>query len=645
MLFRPIGVPSLQSMLEASVIVPTRHRPRYLRVALESLAAQDLRSSDYEVLVVDDGPSAETRAVAEQVARRTGARIGYVERQGVPGLNSARNTGIAAADSPFLVFVDDDVEAPKGWLRELVDGRRRHPDHMVFGGPIRVRLEGSRLRMCGREAPPITTLDHGLRDREIELVWGANMAIDRRAFDLAGVFDPGVPYGFDEDMWERRLRDAGGRIMYVARAGLVHRRDREGRPNRAARPRRLQARTQSARLQRLRRPRTRPRRRAACARRLRVPHIPLPLRQRHPAHGPLCRPRARVCHRACMSGTPQSASVPGDFDLERLVSGESGTVAGPRARARARLQDLLDDAALWSRFVPPRLDRAAKRSAHGRVHVLGLYSADLGANMATVVTEISGSRRHVDFALGALDDANDTIRQQTVESGLGGGKFENLNALLEAAPPADADWVVVVDDDVELPRGFLDQLLFVAEQFGFQLVQPALRRTSHAAWHVCRRERWSIARRAAPRRDRPAARHPPFDRERPAPISSVANGMGTGPPLGRTRARAGLAARDRRRGSGSSRAARRRGHVRSPSGARRDAPFPGRRPASHRSRGCPPCARALPRLALIHAISAIVSGVPTVRRTSATLGDRLLLDIGGPAPSVHAVGWDQGSLF
>jgi hypothetical protein len=41
---------------------------------------------------------------------------------------------------------------------------------------------------------------------------------------------------------------------------------------------------------------------------------------------------------------------------------------------------------------------------------------------------------------------------------------------------------------------FLDRLLFLAERFRFQLVQPALRHTSHAAWRVCRRERWSVAR-------------------------------------------------------------------------------------------------------------------------------------------------------
>jgi len=209
----------LPLVLEASVIVPTRERAAYLRVALASLVAQDLDQGSYEVIVVDDGPSAETRAVAAE------AGVRYVERTGVPGLNSARNTGVEAGDAPFVVFVDDDIEAPPQWLRELLAGRQRHPDAQVLGGPIELRLEGSRLRMCGRESPPITTLDAGPEDREIEVVWGANMGADRRAFELAGMFDAGVPYGFDEDMWERRLRERGGRVMYIARAGLVHRRD------------------------------------------------------------------------------------------------------------------------------------------------------------------------------------------------------------------------------------------------------------------------------------------------------------------------------------------------------------------------------------------------------------------------------------
>jgi glycosyltransferase involved in cell wall biosynthesis len=212
-------------MLEASVIVPTRDRAAYLRAALDSLLSQDADPGSYEIVVVDDGPGETTRAATLEAQRRAGFSVRYVEREGSPGLNSARNTGIAAAAAPFVVFVDDDIEAPPGWLRALLEGRRRHADALVLGGPIEVRLEGFRLPLCGREPPPITALDAGPADREVEVVWGANMGIDRRAFDLAGTFDPGVPYGFDEDMWERRLRERGGRVMYVADAGLVHRRD------------------------------------------------------------------------------------------------------------------------------------------------------------------------------------------------------------------------------------------------------------------------------------------------------------------------------------------------------------------------------------------------------------------------------------
>ena len=67
------------------------------------------------------------------------------------------------------------------------------------------------------------------------------------------------------------------------------------------------------------------------------------------------------------------------------------------------------------------------------------------------------------------------------------GKFENLNALLRAHPLDGFDWVVVMDDDVALPPGFLDRFLHVAERAGLRLAQPAHRLHSHAAWAITRR--------------------------------------------------------------------------------------------------------------------------------------------------------------
>jgi glycosyltransferase involved in cell wall biosynthesis len=200
-----------------SVVVPTRDRAGYLDVTLTSLADQDF-AEPYEVIVVDDGSRDSTPTVI--------ARHGVQSLVHDPprGPNAARNEGARAAESDLIALVDDDIFAPRGWLRELVEGARRHPDAHAFGGPIRARLEGPAPRSCGRELPPITTLDLGGEDVETELVWSANMLLRRSAFALAGEFDESLPTGGDEEEWLRRLASHGGRVVYIAAAGIDHRR-------------------------------------------------------------------------------------------------------------------------------------------------------------------------------------------------------------------------------------------------------------------------------------------------------------------------------------------------------------------------------------------------------------------------------------
>ena len=85
------------------------------------------------------------------------------------------------------------------------------------------------------------------------------------------------------------------------------------------------------------------------------------------------------------------------------------------------------------------------------------------------------------------------VRVHTADAGTA-GKFENLNRLLAQHPAAGHDWLLVVDDDVELPRGFLDRFLFLCERFELVLAQPAHRLHSHAAWEVTRRRPGSVVR-------------------------------------------------------------------------------------------------------------------------------------------------------
>jgi glycosyltransferase involved in cell wall biosynthesis len=200
-----------------SVVVPTRNRADYLQVTLASLAEQ---SGDlpYEVVVVDDGSSDDSAAVAE----RMGAEV--VRHESARGPNAARNAGIDRSSAPLIALIDDDVRVPASWVAALAAGAERHDWAEAIGGPIRASLEGPAPHACGRESAPITTLDLGPGDRETDFVWSANMAIRRSAVERIGGFDESVPIYGDEEEWLMRLHAGGGRVAYVADAWLEHRR-------------------------------------------------------------------------------------------------------------------------------------------------------------------------------------------------------------------------------------------------------------------------------------------------------------------------------------------------------------------------------------------------------------------------------------
>ena len=163
-----------------------------------------------------------------------------------------------------------------------------------------------------------------------------------------------------------------------------------------------------------------------------------------------------------------------------FLSGESGRVTGRRAVVTATVRDAAYD--LWQRLrlEAPRLARAAARSpATRRVLVLGTMRPERRATMEPTLAELRRSRHDVEVALSV---------------GGGRGKFGDLNAVLAEHDLARVDWVLAVDDDIVLPRGFLDRFLFLAERFELKMAQPAHRFRSHAAWRVTRRRLASAVR-------------------------------------------------------------------------------------------------------------------------------------------------------
>lgn len=162
-----------------------------------------------------------------------------------------------------------------------------------------------------------------------------------------------------------------------------------------------------------------------------------------------------------------SGSPPQDF-----LSGTSGQVFGIRATSKALAADAVCDAIELLRLQRWRLGRVARRWPRRRVLALGIEREGVPNVLASAQRELLRSRHEVQFQRTTAGDR---------------GKFENLNALLEHHPAEGYDWLLIVDDDVELPAGFLERFIFLAERFGLRLAQPAHRHRSHAAWAVTRR--------------------------------------------------------------------------------------------------------------------------------------------------------------
>ena len=176
-----------------------------------------------------------------------------------------------------------------------------------------------------------------------------------------------------------------------------------------------------------------------------------------------------------------------------FLSGESGEVSGVRRTVTRTVGDLWLDAGARLRRTSHKLDRLAAAEPPRQVLVLSAYRPE--SQLPGALAELRSERHDVRLALGATGELEPALADSTVAQGLGGGKFENLNQVLEtAAPMYEYDWLLVVDDDVRLPERFLDRFMGVVGRFGLDLAQPAQSLRSHAAWRVTRRHARSLAR-------------------------------------------------------------------------------------------------------------------------------------------------------
>ncbi len=178
-------------------------------------ALQQLRYPHYEVIVVDDGSTDDTAAIAAQYGYR-------VIRTPNQGLSSARNTGLAAATGEIVAYTDDDTVPQPYWLHYLASTFLTS-EYMAVGGPNLPPADDSFIAQCVASAPggPVHVL---ITDRDAEHIPGCNMAFRRAALVEVGGFDPTFCIAGDDVDVCWRMLDRGWLIGFNPAALVWHHR-------------------------------------------------------------------------------------------------------------------------------------------------------------------------------------------------------------------------------------------------------------------------------------------------------------------------------------------------------------------------------------------------------------------------------------
>lgn len=218
--------------IKISVIICTYNRNEYLEKALNSLISQDFPPHEFEIIVVDNNSTDNTKQAIDEVKKSSPVKINYVleKRQ---GLSHARNRGIREASGRIVAFIDDDAVAEKNWLKEIVATFEDvNPVPGCVGGKVLPIWEASRPEWLSESLLiHLSILDLGELPRwieENEFVCGTNMAFLNQSVEDAGFFETRLGRrgksltSNEEVLLFHKLRMVGGNIYYQPRVIVNH---------------------------------------------------------------------------------------------------------------------------------------------------------------------------------------------------------------------------------------------------------------------------------------------------------------------------------------------------------------------------------------------------------------------------------------
>jgi GT2 family glycosyltransferase len=190
-----------------SIIIPAYNEESYIGRCLESLKRQAYPGDRIEVIVVDNGSTDATPAIA----RDHGARLEIDAESRVGGL---RNYGARISQGTVLAFLDADCVAPPTWVGTAVDELANDENLGAIGGNYLVEDQASWIEKVWAVRP--ATSRH-----QVPYLAAGDLILRRETFEALGGFDENLHAGEDEELCSR-LRATGLTIAKTPACSVVH---------------------------------------------------------------------------------------------------------------------------------------------------------------------------------------------------------------------------------------------------------------------------------------------------------------------------------------------------------------------------------------------------------------------------------------
>ncbi|MBP7653943.1 glycosyltransferase [Candidatus Dependentiae bacterium] len=220
-----------------SVIIPTRNRADRLILALDSLYSQNFEPDKFEIIVVDNGSSDNTKDTA-MLFKNKFKNFSYVFEE-KKGLHIGRNLGMKLSKGNIIAYIDDDVKVGDKWL-EGISETFQNPETALAGGNNFPDFETAppvwfdkiwNYNEYGKYVSIFSILDFGNQIKEINpvYVWGCNYIIRKNVLmKICGFHPDSMPdellkyRGDGETYVSKEVKKMNYKIMFNPKISVYH---------------------------------------------------------------------------------------------------------------------------------------------------------------------------------------------------------------------------------------------------------------------------------------------------------------------------------------------------------------------------------------------------------------------------------------